>query len=43
MRMSNAYLVADGEGGVLGFTAARGLRFRGHYVSYADASGDGVR
>lgn len=43
MRMDNAYLVADGEGGVLGFTAARALRFRGCYVSYADVSGGGVR
>lgn len=43
MRMDNAYLVADGEGGVLGFTAARALRFRGVYVSYANVSGGGVR
>lgn len=43
MRMDNAYLVADGEGGVLGFTAARALKLRGYYVSYADTSGDGVR
>lgn len=42
MRMNDACLVADGEGGVLGFTAARALRFRGFYVSYADVSGDGV-
>lgn len=41
--MDNAYLVADGEGGVLGFTAARALRYRGCYVSYADVSGGGVR
>lgn len=41
--MDTAYLVADGEGGVLGFTAARALRFRGCYVSYADVSGGGVR
>lgn len=43
MRLNDAYLVVDGEGGVLGFTAARALRFRGFYVTYADASGDGVR
>ena len=43
MRMDTAHLVADGEGGVLGFTAARALRFRGCYVSYADVSGGGVR
>lgn len=43
MRMDNACLIADGEGGVLGFTAARALRFRGCYVSYADVSGGGVR
>lgn len=43
MRMDNAHLVADGEGGVLGFTAARALLFRGCYVSYADVSGGGVR
>ncbi|CAM9387945.1 unnamed protein product [Pylaiella littoralis] len=42
MRMDNALMVADGEGGVLGFTAARALRFRGCYVSYADVSGGGV-
>ncbi|CAN0236031.1 unnamed protein product, partial [Hapterophycus canaliculatus] len=42
MRMDNAFMVADGEGGVLGFTAARALRFRGCFVSYADLSGDGV-
>ncbi|CAM9457766.1 unnamed protein product, partial [Scytosiphon promiscuus] len=42
MRMDNACMVADGEGGVLGFTAARALRFRGCFVSYADLSGDGV-
>eukprot|EP00903_Cladosiphon_okamuranus_P018572 g17095.t1 len=42
MRMNNAHLVADGEGGVLGFTAARALGFRGCYVSYADVSGGGV-
>lgn len=41
--MDNAYMVADGEGGVLGFTAARALRFRGCFVSYGDLSGDGVR
>ncbi|CAM9493221.1 unnamed protein product [Ectocarpus sp. 13 AM-2016] len=43
MRMDNACIVADGEGGVLGFTAARALRFRGCFVSYADLSGGGVR
>lgn len=43
MRMDNAFMVADGEGGVLGFTAARALRFRGFFVSYGDASGGGVR
>ncbi|CAM9790992.1 unnamed protein product, partial [Ectocarpus fasciculatus] len=42
MRMDNACIVADGEGGVLGFTAARALRFRGCFVSYADLSGGGV-
>ncbi|CAM9997794.1 unnamed protein product, partial [Laminaria digitata] len=42
MRMDSAHLVADGEGGVLGFTAARALRFRGSFVSYGDASGGGV-
>lgn len=41
--MDNACIVADGEGGVLGFTAARALRFRGCFVSYADLSEGGVR